>query len=116
MVMAVSQAAGARSPEENHDLVRNAIVCRRPIAAVYDGRQRLLCPYKLGWNKERRLQVLCYQYGGASESGLGRRVRRKTGAAWRWTSSVTSSCGQALGRQQKTTHGLKRVSIKSRSM
>src|SRR6266704_5014135 len=34
------------------------------------GRRRLLCPHLLGWNKHRRLQVLCYQYGGDSESGL----------------------------------------------
>ena len=43
---------------------------RRPIAARYRGRSRLLCPHLLGWNKQRRLQVLCYQYGGDSESGL----------------------------------------------
>ena len=34
------------------------------------GRRRLLCPHLLGWNRHRRLQVLCYQYGGDSESGL----------------------------------------------
>lgn len=28
------------------------------------------CPHRLGRNKERQLRVLCYQYGGESESGL----------------------------------------------
>ncbi|SRR6266542_1441491 len=59
-----------RALEQAHAQVRSAIVHRRPIAALYRGRRRLLCPHLLGWNKRRRLQVLCYQYGGDSESGL----------------------------------------------
>jgi hypothetical protein len=31
---------------------------------------RLFCPHRLGRNKEGELRVLCYQYGGESESGL----------------------------------------------
>jgi hypothetical protein len=50
--------------------VRAAIIQRRPIAALYGDRRRLLCPHLLGWNRHGRLQVLCYQYGGDSESGL----------------------------------------------
>ena len=60
----------ARALEQVHARVRAAIVHRRPIAALYRGRKRLLCPHLLGWNRRRRLQVLCYQYGGDSESGL----------------------------------------------
>src|SRR5271168_1083215 len=56
--------------EQTHSRVRAAIVHRRPIAALYRDRRRLLCPHLLGWNRHRRLQVLCYQYGGDSESGL----------------------------------------------
>jgi len=63
-------SVSVRSPEQAHAQVRVAIVHRRPIAALYRGRRRLLCPHLLGWNKNRRLQVLCYQYGGNSESGL----------------------------------------------
>src|SRR5260370_27917119 len=59
-----------RALEQAHAQVRSAIVHRRPIAAFYGGRRRLLCPHLLGWNKRRRLQVLCYQYGGDSVSGL----------------------------------------------
>jgi len=56
--------------EQAHTQLRAAITRRRPIAALYRGRRRLLCPHLLGWNRRRRLQVLCYQYGGDSESGL----------------------------------------------
>ena len=40
------------------------------MAAVYNRRHRLLCPYRLGRNKQGQLRVLCYQFGGESESGL----------------------------------------------
>jgi hypothetical protein len=56
--------------QEAHAQIRAAIIHRRPIAAFYRERRRLLCPHLLGWNKHRRLQVLCYQYGGDSKSGL----------------------------------------------
>jgi len=59
-----------RALEQAHAQVRAAIIHRRPIAALYRGRRRLLCPHLLGRNRQRRLQVLCYQYGGDSESGL----------------------------------------------
>ena len=63
-------SVSARALEPAHAQVRAAIIHRRPIAALYRGRRRLLCPHLLGWNRHRRLQVLCYQYGGDSESGL----------------------------------------------
>ena len=63
-------SVSVRALEQAHAQVRAAIVHRRPIAALYLGRRRLLCPHLLGCNKHRRLQVLCYQYGGDSESGL----------------------------------------------
>jgi hypothetical protein len=56
--------------ERDHAQVRYAIIHRRPIAAFYGGRRRMLCPHLLGRSKHRRLLVLCYQYGGDSESGL----------------------------------------------
>jgi hypothetical protein len=42
----------------------------KPIAAIYQGRDRLFCPHRLGRNREGQLRVLCYQYGGESQSGL----------------------------------------------
>src|SRR6202042_1221462 len=42
---------------------------RQPVAAMYDGQPRLLCPHVLG-RKSGRLHVLFYQFGGGSNSGL----------------------------------------------
>jgi hypothetical protein len=50
--------------------VYEAIRKRRPISAVYHDLPRLFCPHRLGRNREGELRVLCYQYGGESESGL----------------------------------------------
>jgi hypothetical protein len=50
--------------------VYEAVGRRRPISAVYHGLPRLFCPHRLGRNRKGQLRVLCYQYGGESESGL----------------------------------------------
>ena len=60
----------SETAEEIYRLVRRAVMNRSPIAATYHGCQRLLCPHRLGWNRRRQPRVLCYQYGGESESGL----------------------------------------------
>ncbi|MGH7967277.1 MAG: hypothetical protein ACREIC_00980 [Limisphaerales bacterium] len=51
--------------------VYEAIRDHRPIAATYHEFARLFCPHRLGRNRKGELRVLCYQYGGESESGLG---------------------------------------------
>ena len=56
--------------EEVYGIVRMAVEARRPISAVYDGQPRLFCPHRLGRNKGGQLRALCYQFGGASRSGL----------------------------------------------
>lgn len=56
--------------EEIYRPVWAAIAARRPIGAVYKERARLSCPHRLGRNRAKQLRVLCYQYGGDSESGL----------------------------------------------
>jgi hypothetical protein len=38
--------------------------------AIYKERPRLFCPHRLGRNRAGQRRVLCYQYGGESESGL----------------------------------------------
>jgi hypothetical protein len=58
------------SPGQTYALIRVAVINRRPIAAVYRGHRRLLCPHRLGWNPDGHPRVLCYQYGGESDSGL----------------------------------------------
>ncbi len=69
-----------QSPEAALRLLRVAVGYRRPIAAVYDDCKRLLCPHRLGWNREGERRVLCYQYGGTSVSGLEPRRARSN---WR---------------------------------
>jgi hypothetical protein len=56
--------------EDIYRLVWTAVEGRRPVGALYQGRRRLLCPHRLGWNRAGQLRVLCYQYGGESQSGL----------------------------------------------
>jgi hypothetical protein len=75
--------------EQTHAQLRAAIVHRRPIAALYRGRRRLLCPHLLGWNRHRQLHVLCYQYGGDSESGL-----LPPGASDNWRCLVVENLSQ----------------------
>jgi hypothetical protein len=56
--------------EDVYRKVRQAIESRRPISAIYEEHPRLFCPHRLGRNKEGEFRVLCYQFGGASRSGL----------------------------------------------
>jgi hypothetical protein len=56
--------------EEIYRLVWTAVASKQPIEAVYDGLFRLFCPHRLGRNRAGERRVLCYQYGGESESGL----------------------------------------------
>ncbi len=65
--------------EDIYGLVWTAVVHRRPIRAIYKERPRLLCPHRLGRNRAGQLRVLCYQYGGESESGL-----ETSGSAANW--------------------------------
>jgi hypothetical protein len=59
-----------QDPTEIHRLVRSAIAQRRPLSAIYKGYDRLMCPHRLGWNREDERRLLSYQYGGESETGL----------------------------------------------
>ena len=52
-------------------LIWTAIAKRQPISAIYNDLPRLFCPHRLGRNRLKQPRVLCYQYGGESESGLG---------------------------------------------
>ena len=56
--------------DDLYRLVWTAVSKKKPIGATCDGRRRLLCPHRLGRNKEGKLRVLCHQYGGGSQSGL----------------------------------------------
>src|ERR1700734_1994770 len=67
--MAVVRAQ-IQTVEEIYKLVWTAVANKRPMEASYQGRHRLFCPHRLGRNREGKLRVLCYQYGGESKSGL----------------------------------------------
>ena len=54
---------------EVYELLRLAAARRQPVAAIYDGLPRLLCPHVLG-RKSGRLHAFFYQFGGGSSSGL----------------------------------------------
>ena len=56
--------------EDMYQLIWTAVASKRPISAVYKDRFRLFCPHRLGRNREGKRRVLCYQYGGDSETGL----------------------------------------------
>jgi hypothetical protein len=77
------------APEQAHAQIRAAIIHRQPIAALYRGRRGLLCPHLLGWSRCRRLQVLCYQYGGDSQSGL-----KPAGASDNWRCLTVENLSQ----------------------
>ena len=63
------QPAKEWAAEEVYELLRLAAAHKQPVAAIYDGLARRLCPHVLG-RKAGRLHVLCYQFGGSSHSGL----------------------------------------------
>ena len=62
--------AQIQTVEEIYKLVWTAVANKRPMEAIYQGRHRLFCPHRLGRNKEGQVRVLCYQYGGDSQTGL----------------------------------------------
>ena len=67
--MGVVQAK-IQTVEDIYRQVRTAVVSRRPIRAVYNGRDRWFCPHRLGRNRDGQTRVLCYQYRGESVRGL----------------------------------------------
>ena len=58
-----------QAEREIYLLLRMAASGRQPVAAVYDGLARLLCPHVLG-RKAGRLHTFFYQFGGGSHRGL----------------------------------------------
>jgi len=62
--------AKIQTVEDMYRLIWTAIANKQPISAIYKHRYRLFCPHRLGRNRLGQRRVLCYQYGGDSESGL----------------------------------------------
>ncbi len=80
--------AKIQTVEDIYQLVRTAVVRRQPMEAFYDGYPRVLCPHRLGRNKDGEFRVLCYQYGGQSRSGL-----QPAGSAVNWRCIVVEKLG-----------------------
>jgi hypothetical protein len=64
------QLASTQSLDEIYALLRTATARKQPVAGMYEGLLRLLCPHVLGRSREGRLHAFCYQFGGNSGSGL----------------------------------------------
>src|SRR5678809_1038565 len=62
--------AKIQTVEDMYRLIWTAVANKQPISAIYKERYRLFCPHRLGRNRLGQPRVLCYQYGGESESGL----------------------------------------------
>ena len=62
--------AKVQTVEDIYRLIWTAAADKRPVRATYKNLPRLFCPHRLGRNRAGQLRVLCYQYGGESESGL----------------------------------------------
>ena len=62
------QPANGQAVSETYELLRRAANRRQPVAAIYDGLPRLLCPHVLG-RKAGRFHALAFQIGGRSNSG-----------------------------------------------
>src|SRR5215471_19338322 len=92
--MAVVEAK-IQTVEDIYRLVWTAIASKRPMEAYDHGRHRRFCPHRLGRNQTGQLRVLCYQYGGESESGL---QPEDSPANWRCVALEKLSSGQVVGR------------------
>ena len=54
-------------PSSNYDLIRQAIINREQVIAVYQGHEREMCPHVLGLKDEKEQTLFC-QFGGYSGS------------------------------------------------
>jgi hypothetical protein len=59
-----------QSVDEIYALLHTAGERKQPVGAMYEGHPRLFCPHLLGRSKQGRRNAFCYQFGGASVSGL----------------------------------------------
>jgi hypothetical protein len=76
--------AKIQTVEDIYRLVRTAVVSKRPIRAIYNGRERWFCLHKLGRNREGQTRVLCYQYRGRASAGCKLLAPRQTGVVSSW--------------------------------
>jgi len=51
-------------------LFHRAIIERRQVTFTYDGHRREVCPYILGWDRNKAERVLVFQFAGGSSKRL----------------------------------------------
>ena len=51
-----------------YQIIRQAIIEKKIIVAMYDGLERIMCPHVIGTNRQGRPQALSYQFDGQSSS------------------------------------------------
>ena len=99
MEMGAPATGGGQSPEEVHRVVAAAAVRYGPIAALYEGTRRLLCPHVVGYNEPCEWRVFCYQYGGETKSGP---LPSGDGGIWRCLSLRKLSSVELLASPWRT--------------
>lgn len=52
------------------EVLIQAIKNKRPVRGIRDGQERFFCPYRIGWSRKNDYNLINYQFGGYSESGL----------------------------------------------
>lgn len=52
------------------EVIIRAIQEKRALRVVRDGYVRLVCPFRVGWSAKGEYNVVYYQFGGYSRSGL----------------------------------------------
>jgi hypothetical protein len=62
--------------DDAYDLICRAIVERKQVQALFDGRPRRFCPHAIG-HRDGQPRALCFQFDGYSSRGLPR------GGDWR---------------------------------
>lgn len=55
--------------ETNYRIVKNAILDKQLVVAIYEGHWRWMCPYAVGWKDGRRLGLF-YQFAGSNRNGI----------------------------------------------
>jgi hypothetical protein len=54
---------------DNYNVIKNAILNKKQIKGNYGGYYRELCPHAMGKNKNGTINVISYQFGGATSKG-----------------------------------------------
>ena len=97
--MGASGSAAEQSPEEVRRLVAAAAVQHRPIAALYDGTRRLLCPHMVGYNQPGDWRVFCYRTG---EKPRADHLPGGDEGIWRYLSVIKLSSVECLDGSWRT--------------